>query len=191
MGQTISRVKGGKISSKFTFLKQEYGDGMVGEVLRSMSPGDQLELKIVLETAWYPFELYERLVLAICKVAARGDDGIYTKMGHHSAQRALTTTYKVFRGKNPVDLLKKLIDMQALRNDPAEMQVVPEGPNRCVVKVLKPKSTLAICKVSKAFYERAVELCGGKNVRVKETQCSGGGSPSCLFDISWENEKTL
>jgi hypothetical protein len=52
----MSRVKGGKISSKLAFVRDRYGESKVAEVLDSMTAGDQQALAMVLDTEWYPLE---------------------------------------------------------------------------------------------------------------------------------------
>lgn len=182
----MANVKGGKLSSKLAFVKEVYGEEMVGKVIDSMSADEKASLKMILDSAWYPIALYDRLLIAVCDVAAGGDEAIYTRIGKHSAELAFTTTYRVFRGKNPVDLVKKMSSMHAMRNDPAEMKVVSQSETHCTVRISKPKSTVTLCKVSRAFFVRAVELCDGMSVRVLEARCSAKGDSYCEFNINWE-----
>jgi predicted hydrocarbon binding protein len=181
----MGRVKGGKISNKLAFLKDNYGEAMIRRVIDSMDSMDQLSLKIILDTAWYEIELYDRLMTAICKTAAAGDESVYTSIGHYSAEQSFTNVYKAFRGKSPEDLLRKIVSMHAMRNDPADMKIVHQEASHCVVRIIEPRSTVVICKVAHGFYVRAVELCGASDVRVKEISCSGKGQPFCQFDLRW------
>lgn len=181
----MSKVKGSKISSKLAFVRDIYGEAALEEVKKSLDLGDQEALRMVLDTNWYSIELYERVMRAICRTAAGGDESVYAKIGRHSAEEVLENTYRVFRGKNPVDLLNKMVPMHSMINDPGEMRVESNGERQCTIKVLKPRSTLMICQVARAFYQRAVELCGGMSVQVREVQCSGKGEPLCRFDITW------
>ncbi len=185
----MANVKGSKISSKLAFVRNEYGEAMVAEVVSSLGPADQEALRMVLETGWYPMELYERVMKAICKTAARGDNSVYARIGHHSAEEVLTKTYRIFRGKSPVDALNKMVPMHSMINDPGEMEVTSVREGQCTIKVLKPRSTETICRVAHYFYERSVELCGGTNVQVREVKCSGRGAAFCQFDITWDKSE--
>ncbi|MEW6207033.1 MAG: heme NO-binding domain-containing protein [Acidobacteriota bacterium] len=185
----MANVKGSKISSKLAFVRDEYGDEMVTEVVRSLGPADQESLRMILETGWYPIELYERVMKAICKTAARGDASVYARIGRYSAEEVLTTTYRIFRGRSPVDALNKMVPMHTMMNDPGEMEVVSQSEGQCTIKVLKPRSTETICRVANYFYERAVELCGGANVQVREVKCSARGAAFCQFDITWDKSE--
>jgi predicted hydrocarbon binding protein len=181
----MAKVKGGKISSKLAFVKEAHGQQAVDDLIASLPPDDQGQLRVVLEGSWYAFDLYERLIRAVCQIVGGGDEAIYTKLGYHSAERALKGTYKAFVGKDPIDLVQRSVQMHKMRNDPAEMEVLVDGPTSCVVKVMQPKSTVEICRISKAFYEKAIELAGGRDVHVRETQCTGRGDPVCRFEIGW------
>lgn len=181
----MGRVKGGKISNKLAFVKDNYGEAMVREVIDSMDTFDQLALKIILDTAWYEIDLYDHLMIAICKTAAGGDESVYTRIGYYSAEQSFTTTYRVFRGKDPEDLIRKIVPMHTMRNDPADMKIVHREAGHCEVRIAEPRSTVAICKVKLAFYVRAIELCGAASVEVTETSCSGKGQPFCQFDLRW------
>jgi predicted hydrocarbon binding protein len=181
----MGRVKGGKISNKMAFLRDHYGEAMIRRVIESMDAFDQLALKMILDTAWYEIELYDHLMTAICKTAVGGDESVYTRIGYYSAEQSFTTTYKAFRGKDPEDLINKMVAMHAMRNDPADMKIVSHEAGHCEVRIAEPRSTVAICKVALAFYVRAIELCGASSVEVKETSCSGKGQPFCQFDLRW------
>ncbi|HMG33323.1 MAG TPA: hypothetical protein VKM94_05240 [Blastocatellia bacterium] len=182
----MGRVKGGKISSKIAFIREYYGEEMIQKIVASMTPRDQAELKLILDTAWYSIDLYDRFVVAICDVAASGDSSVYEKIGFHSADLAFSTTYKTFRGKNPTDLFEKTLSMHAMRNDPAEMKVISQQDGACIVRIAQPRSTVALCSLARAFYVRAIELCGQSNVRVRETSCSGRHEAYCQFEIAWQ-----
>lgn len=183
----MARIKGNKINSKFAFVRDSYGENTLHKVLNSMPPEDQAALKTVLEGAWYPIELYQRLLLAVCEIAAGGDESVYNAIGRSSAEHAFAKTYKAFLSTNPVDLVnKKMIPMHSLRNDPAKMEAVSEREGHCTIKIIEPRSTLAICKVMRAFIERAFELSGGKAIQIREFSCCAKGGPYCQYELTWQ-----
>ncbi len=181
----MSRVKGSKISLKTAFVKQHYGDEKLSELIDSMPPADQLALKMILDTAWYPIDLYHRLVIAICQVTAGGDESIYAAVGHHSARLSLDSVYKVFKARSPIAVLNNMIPLHSMMNDPGEMRVTPIGDTQCIVEVLQPPSIPEVCKVAQAFYQASVEVTGAQDVQVRHTACSGKRDPLCRFEISW------
>lgn len=182
----MSQVKGSKISLKLAFVKEHYGEEKLAELIASMDTADRLALKIVLDTGWYGISLYQRLVIAICRICASGDETVYDRIGAHSAQLSLDSVYKVFQAKNPLVALKNMAPLHSLMNDPGEMTVTPGEAGHCVVTVVEPKSIPEICRVARAFYKRTVELCGGNQVVVDHRLCSGNGERFCEFDIRWQ-----
>jgi predicted hydrocarbon binding protein len=183
----MARIKGNKITSKFAFVRDEYGEDMLQRVLRSMSARDRADLHLVLETGWYSFDLYQRLMVAVCQVAGGGDDFLYTAIGRYSAEHAFASTYKVFLGKDPRDLVKtKMIPMHSMRNEPAEMEAVSERDGHCVIRIIEPRSTREVCKVMRAFIARSFELCGGKAVELSEPSCSAAGARCCEYELKWQ-----
>ncbi len=184
----MAKVKGSKISSKLGFVRETYGEEKVTAFLRSLPLQDQEQLRILLNSGWYPIELYEQVMEAICDIVANGDEMIYEQMGRHSAEEILNGTYKAFRGKNPMALFDNMAPMHAMLNSPGRLEVISTGATQCRIKVFEPRSTLRICRVAKHFYERAAELSGGTAVSVSEPSCSGKGDAYCQFDISWQSQ---
>lgn len=182
----MAKVKGSKITSKFAFVKEYYGDQALDSLLASMDDEDARALIAVIEAGWYPQDLYERLLKAICSHLAVGDEAIFTRIGHHSAQHLINSTYKVFQSKDPLRLLKNQAPMHTMMNQPGEMEVSSNGPGHCTIKVASPRSSAVICKCARAFYHKAVELCGVTKVSVTEPKCSGNGDNYCQFEITWK-----
>ncbi len=182
----MSNVKGTKIKSKFTFLRQHFSDAMVERVLAAMAPSDRAQLQTVLDLGWYDSGLFENLLAAIVKVAGHGDDQILGKVGRHSAEDISQNAYKVyFRSGDPETVLAKMVPIHAKLNDPGEMEVLRHSEQELSIVVKEPRALLNSCKVARGFYQRSVELCGVSNVSVEEVACSGKGANACEFKVSW------
>ena len=181
-----SKVKGTKITSKLTFLREEYGDAMAQSVLESLAQDDRLKLEAAVDLGWYEISLYETLVGAIVEVAGKGQEEILERIGHHSAGDLSQHAYKVYyRSGDPETVLQKMVPIHASLNDPGEMEVVKHRDRRLSVLVTKPRGSLLHCKVARAFYQRSVELCGVSNVVVEEPRCSARGDALCEFVVTW------
>ncbi len=182
----MSKVKGTKIKSKFTFLRRRYSDAMVERVLAAMEPSDQSQLKTVLDLGWYEGELFDNLLGAIVTVAAKGDDMVLEKVGRYGAEDLSKNAYKVyFRSGDPETVLAKMIPIHAKLNDPGEMEIVRHGDRQLSILVKEPRALLNSCKVARGFYRRSVELCGVSNVSVDEVACSAKGAEACEFKVHW------
>lgn len=42
------------------------------------------------------------------------------------------------------------------------------------------------CLTTVGWLERALEISGGRAVRIEELQCRGRGAPHCEFRVSWQ-----
>lgn len=93
----MARIKGSKLTSKLEFLRKVYGDEMVPHVLEALDPEAREALLDVSLLNWYPSELYDWLAAAICRVAARGDETVYDRMGADTAEQQLSGIYAAFR----------------------------------------------------------------------------------------------
>lgn len=183
---TSAQVKGTKITSKLTFLRQEYGEEIVEQVTAALPEEDRARLRVVLDLGWYPQELYGRLLRSIQEVAGDGDPRILERIGYHTAEHQAANAYKVyFKVGDPVKLLEQMVPMHAQLNDPGEMRLERLGDTQVRMVVTAPRSTREGCRVAKAFYRRSLELCGAKQVRVRESHCSARQSDRCEFDIQW------
>jgi hypothetical protein len=99
------KVKGSSIRSKFEFVKERYGPE--AEARPRDKFRDRPEFSPLLDTAWYPFELYEDLNRAIALEFISGDLARLREVGSYSANLALRTTCKAFAlGKDFVQFLR-------------------------------------------------------------------------------------
>lgn len=182
----MAKVKGTKITSKLAFVREELGEEAVDQVLATLSEEDRTEVRRTLGIGWYPHELYERLIEAVVYAGAGGDERILDRMGVHTAEVQSRGAYGVyFRSKDPEGLLRSMVPMHSMLNDPGEMSVEPREEGHVTIRVRQPPGSAPVCRLSRAFYRRAVELCGGRNVTVQELECSESDAPACRFEVRW------
>lgn len=181
-----AQVKGTKIKSKLAFVENTYGEETLQRVVEKLSPEDRRVLKSVLDVAWYPIDLYYRLLEAIVEVAGAGDPRVLDRMGREAAEYQAEHAYGAyFRSKDPRSLLESMIPMHAQINKPGTMEIVDGGERRLSLVIGAPPTTLLACRVAKSFYQRAVELVGGSAARVVESACQARGDGHCRFDVRW------
>jgi predicted hydrocarbon binding protein len=179
----MANVKGSKLSSKLTFVREQFGPAAHETLLARVSAADRAALANVIDLRWYPFELYDRLLRAVVTVFGNGDEALLDRMGAHSAQHQLSNIYAAYKRDELVRMLKNMVPMHSHMNDPGHMQVVTDAGGVCTIVVTEPKSTAAACRVSRAFYKRVAELAGAPNVRVEESTCTARGDDACRFEI--------
>jgi predicted hydrocarbon binding protein len=180
------KVKGTKVRSKLAFIEDEYGQEMVGKVLASLAPEDRRAIHRILDLGWYPANLYDQTLRAIVAVAAGGDEGVLDRIGEYTAEHQSAGAYKVYyKSKDVMTVLRKMVPMHSMLNDPGEMEVIFHGPRSASIVVRQPPSSRELCRVARAFYQRTVELCGQPSVSVAEVHCSARNDPFCEFKVTW------
>lgn len=183
----MTKVKGTKITSKLAFVREELGEEAERQVLDALSEEDRREVRMAIEIGWYPLELYERLIQAVVDAGAGGDDRVLDRMGAHTAEVQARGAYGAFfRSKDPEGLLRSMPPMHSMLNDPGEMTLEPQGDGHLSILVHAPQGSPPVCRLARAFYRRAVELCGARVVTVRELECSGADAPACRFEVRWK-----
>lgn len=173
--------------SRLAFVREQAGEAGLRGVLSALPDADRALLSdIVLAIGWYPFETQERLDTAIAEQL--GGAVIYRALGAHSATSALTTTHKNFvRERDPHALLKHIAQLHRLYKDTGQMTYDRMDDTTAVLRAFECDSfSISDCLTNLGWHERAIELCGGRNVRTVETRCRTKGDYMCEYTCRWE-----
>lgn len=185
----MAKVKGSKLGSKLVFVREKFGAAAAEKVLGAMAPADRAELANIIDLKWYPFELYDALLRTIVSVHGN-DERLLDEIGRHSADHQLSNIYSAYKRDELLRMLKNMVPMHSHMNDPGRMEVSASGSATFAIIVTEPKSTMAACRVSRAFYQRVAELAGARNVRVTESACTARGAEACWFEINVADQPT-
>jgi hypothetical protein len=189
----VSQVKGSNLLNRQAFVLDRFDQAAWQGVLSSLPNEDSTRLSPrILASAWYPFDLYNRLDQAICDVLADGDLEICRILGADSARRALSGTYRAYLKDGPEPLLQRLALLHRTFYDAGSMEVTHLSTGQCAIRATYvPRSTRTNCLVAQGFYRTVVEMSGGHHVQVSEGNCSASGAPLCLFNIRWQDSMAL
>ncbi|MGD2114744.1 MAG: DUF2378 family protein [Acidobacteriota bacterium] len=188
VGSATDQVKGTKITSKLSFVRDVYGDDWAQRVLDSLAPEDREQVRTALEIGWHPRDLYERVIEAIVNGPGGGDERVLDRLGRHNAERQAEGAYAVYyRSKDPLAVLQGMAPMHRMLNRPGEMTVERQGDRHLTIIVSEPTGSPAVCRIAAAFYRRSVELAGAREVTVREVECSSQPEEDCCrFEVRWE-----
>src|SRR5262245_42666132 len=108
-------IKGSVIVSRLEFVRKELGDRGLERVFERLPAADHAVLSAPLLTAgWYPFELGERLDLAIADEIGMGAR-IFRILGAHSASHNLGAVHRGYvRDRDPHGLLRQAASIYRL-----------------------------------------------------------------------------
>ena len=182
------RIKGGVFVSRLAFLREQGGEPLVERVLSALPPVDQEALRgIVLSSAWYPFEINERLDLAIGAAMGRGDQ-LFRELGHRSALHNLGTAHRNYiRDHDPHSFLRRTASIYRVYYDTGSRTFEETGPTAAILRTIGSKSfSRTDCLTVVGWYETAIEMCGAANARVTETKCRARGDDVCEYLCEWQ-----
>jgi hypothetical protein len=185
----VANVKGSALSSRVLWVQLEHGDGGVQRLLHQASP----ELRAAIEAGihkaqWYPFEQFVELNLVLDRLFGKGDLGLIKDLGRYGADANLKTIYRLFYKVGTVHwILGRAVRLWSAHYDSGYCEVATRGPKAAVLRVrgfATPHK--AHCLSVQGWCERSIELSGGKNAVVEESQCRTQGAELCQLDVVWQ-----
>jgi uncharacterized protein (TIGR02265 family) len=185
-----SRIKGTVLISRLNMVRQNGGQARLEEVLRRLPPADQALLrKMILPINWYPLEINLRLDAAIAEVLSPEDQTrAFMEMGRASADENLKGAQHVFvRQGDPHFLLSQAPQIYRFYYAVGSRTYEKAGPKSAVLRTYGAESvTETDCLTIVGWHQRAIELSGGRSVRVTHTKCVAKGASHCEYMCQWD-----
>ena len=136
---------------------------------------------------WYPFELKERLDEAIAQELGIGDQ-VFLLMGEMSATHNLGAAHKAFVvDRDPHGLLGRAAQIYQMYYDTGHRTYEKLGDKKA--KLTTSESTTFSkhdCLTVVGWHRKAIEMCGGSNVRVTESRCRTKDAEACEYVCEWD-----
>ncbi len=184
-----SRIKGTVIISRLNMVRLHGGQARVDEVLRRLPPEDQeLLKKMILPINWYSIELSMRLDAAIAEVLSPEDKTrAFMDMGKASADENLKGAQHVFvRAGEPHFLLSQAPQIYRFYYAVGSRTYEKVGPRAAVLRTFgAERVTETDCLTIIGWHQRAIELSGGRAVRVTHPLCVAKGDSHCEYYCVW------
>lgn len=188
-GASRNQVKGGVVKSRLEFVKARAGEAGLEAVLARLPREDQEVLRgWVLPITWYPLDLNLRLDDAIAAVLSPRDrDRIFVEMGRASADSNLGGAQRPYvREGDPHFLLRATPQIYAAYYQVGRRTYERTGETSAVLRTFDAEDvTRTDCLTVAGWHQRAIEMCGGRDVRVTETLCRTRGHPHCEYRCEW------
>ncbi len=188
-GSPRGHVKGGVIKARLEFVRGRAGEAGLESVMSRLSREDQEVLRgWILPTTWYPLDLNLRLDDAIAAVLSAGDrDRVFVEMGRASADSNLGGPQRPYlREGDPHYLLRATAGIFLAYYQVGRRTYERTGDTSAVLRTYEAENvTRTDCLTVVGWHQRAIELCGGKAVRVTETLCRTRGAPHCEYRCEW------
>ncbi|HYM60891.1 MAG TPA: TIGR02265 family protein [Thermoanaerobaculia bacterium] len=180
------KVKGGGLQARLEFVRERSGDAAVERVLSKLSEEDRKICRQPLAGMWYPFALNERLDDAIADEMGMGDR-VFELMGEKSASHNLTSAHRLYVATHdPHALLRRAPQIYQMYYDTGRRTYESLGETKAVLRTYDAETfSKHDCLTIVGWHRRAIEMCGGKNVRVTETKCRARGADVCEYVCEW------
>lgn len=183
-------VKGTLVIARMKYLRAQ-GAEATERVLKRLSQADQAVLRgMLLPSTWYAVDLLMRLEMTIAAVLAKGDRrALFLDMGHFSADTNLGpggVQRPYLRADDPHFLLQSVPRMYATQHSAGVRTYEQTGPRGAVIRTVAGEEPDAEdCLTAVGWLKRAIELSGGRDVTVTETQCRARGATCCEYACGW------
>jgi uncharacterized protein (TIGR02265 family) len=183
-------IRGNVLLSRLRFVRDRGGEDAFEQVMSRLAAEDRKVLRgWILPIGWYPFDLNQRLDGAIARVLSPDDKArIFLEMGRASADANLSGPHAPFlKNGDPHFLLGNAERIYAAYYQVGHRAYERTGERSGVLRTFDAETYSATdCLTVVGWHERAIELCGGRNVKVVETSCRARGGAHCEYTVSWE-----
>ena len=184
--QARGNIKGGALLSRLHFVRDQKGEAGVQSVLARLPEADRAACEQILTSSWYPFDLNQRLDDAIAAELGLGEK-VFVMIGEKSASHNLTNAHKAFvMGRDPHGLLKRAAQIYQMYYDTGHRSYESAGETKAILRTHESKTySKHDCLTVVGWHQKAIEMCGGANVRVRETRCRADGAEVCEYVCEW------
>ncbi len=175
------QVKGSSLRTKFDFVKARFGEAAA----RDLATEFAADIGVVpLDSKWYPFALFQRLLAAIVDRFFDGDTARLVEVGEDSASRSLSSTYSAFALRDFPQFLERIASLHSRFYNLGTMTVRRGAAATSCEIVLSgaPSYPLEDLLVAQGFYVGAAKHFGLANVRCSRRS----DGRSATFTLSWD-----
>lgn len=184
-------IKGTLLLARMKYLKT-FGPEVVETVLHGLSEEDATQIRaLLLPSSWYPVELLrgleDRMAAALNHTSRRS---LFLEIGRSAASANLTGTglQRAFvRPGDPHFVLGRAPSIYASYFTDGHRTYLATGEHSAVIRTTRPFADAhqEECLITTGWLSAAIEISGGRDVKVVELQCGVRGDPCCEFHCSW------
>lgn len=183
--RAATRVKGSLVLAALEHLRSQAGG--LEPVLARLAPETAARLRaVMLPMDWVDLADYVALVRAAERERTHGE-AVAAQLGRATAERELASTHRVFmQSATPALALERIPQLFRAYHSGGRVRVVraSTGGRRVEASELVP-DTLAHALVLSGFYQRLLELAGGRDVRAPVVSCRERGDGATVTVLRW------
>jgi hypothetical protein len=156
-----------------------------------LTPGDlELVRAMVIPTAWYPIEAYQRMGVAVFKLVAKGSEEAVRKFGSAAMKELFEGPYRPFLDKHdPVEAVSKFFELRKSLFNFSKATVEKTGPKSLHVRIAElgdfEVGLDVFLLLLDAHLTELIQYNGGKDVKVKGWPERSRGQVELYADVTW------
>ncbi len=187
MTPPAARIKGLILAARRNWIQGAHGRKALDAVLLQVPTSSrEVLLRPIRATGWYPIAVNADLDWAICKVMGRGDHGIFRRLGAHSADLIVSSTYPgQVRSHDAAGFLAAVAHQAPRYYEGLSVVVERSGPGHSVLSFSGIVSNEPNCESNIGYYLRGIEICGGTAATGNELSCTAQGAASDRYEFRW------
>ena len=182
------KVKGAVVKSTHDFIKNKFPDKYTEWIAQLPKDSKKIFSEPIMSTEWYAAEssVIVPTRLASKMLFSNAQEGAW-QAGRYSADVGLKGVYKVFvLLATPKFVIQRSTQVMVTMYKPAEMQIVELNKNSSILRAVQLPINNEIIEYRMAgWMERALEICGAKNISVSITKHLSQGDSYTEFQGSW------
>lgn len=184
------KVKGTIISSVQNFIKENFPNRYEEWLNKLGEDSKGIYSNPVMASEWYPYQSGLIKPTELLASMFYGNDLVKSswKVGRFSAEVGLKGIYKVFvLIATPQFIMKRGGKILASFYDPSVLKIGEERPKGVDIHITDfPEATVVAENRIGGWMERALEICGVKNIDIKITKSLTQGDDMTEYVINWE-----
>lgn len=177
-------VKGQSCNIAKQYIGKIFGPQALEKVFAQMNEEScAVFSKNILSSSWQSEKAFIDFLFSAEKVFGRSDDELSFDIGYFSANNSISKFYKIFiRFGNPEFIVERATRLWSQIHNNGDFTVQSPKPKTGIV-TLKNFSfpSVFFCSYLRGYITGVLEMSGGVDVSVKETQCVCNGAAVCEF----------
>jgi hypothetical protein len=182
-------VKGNLVAARARYITEHWGKDALADVARRLEgPARALFQSEVLPFAWYSMATLAEIDTALIQGPMGGDVSKMKEFGWAVGKYDLSTLYKVlFKLGSPGFIVKRVgVVYGTYIRGGGELVGTGVADGHARVTLTKGVLPRYFCSHGvPGWFSAALELSGGAQVDVRETECLHEGGTRCLWDAKW------
>jgi len=184
----VVEIKGSAILETIARIKEEFGADAHLSIVSELAVGSRPVFQsMILPNGWYRLESFLDYIAVENRLLYKGDRSVILANSERIVERQLEGVYKLFtRDNSPGYVVGRIGIIHASYFRGASLEVISSAPGRYVGRYKGFQACHRMFEFSiSAFYRKALEKSGAKNVKAEFTTPMGSPNGYSEITVTW------